>query len=325
MTKRWLAGLGLVALAASGCSPSKRPVATVNGKEISKDDLEARLIQHPSAKSVMQQMLVEQLIFQEAEKKGIKVTDEDVNNRVQWEKDRLPPGRFEEAAVNGTSEETIRRDLRTQIAVQKLLMQGVNVSQDSIQKFYNENATLFTKPRWKQVGFIVAKDKTDAGKAVNLLKQGVDFLKVSQQFSADPQGKTATSANWQWFALEKGKLLNERRQPTGFPAPVVTAITNTGAGKSAEPVSLTGQPGSVVVRVEKDVPGGKIPLAEVQDLIALQIAQRNNQIKPVQELLEGLAKGAQIDIKLDQFKDLAKPENLLGPQGAPGPGAPPPA
>ncbi len=326
MTKRWLAGSALVALTtaafvAGGCGPSKRDVATVNGKEITQDAFEARLTQTPAAHNVMREMILEQLIHEAAEKKGIKVSDQDVDAAIQWERDRQPPNRFEETVLKGTSLDAFRPQVRAQLEARALAMQGVNVKQADVQKFYDKNLSgLFTKPEWKQVGFILAKSKDDAQKAAGLLKQGVDYLKVLQQFSADPRAKAATAANWQWFALDKGHLQswNEQMQrreplPPNFPPAIAAVITKLAAGKSSDAIPLSGGV-AAVVKVNSDVPSGKIPLSEVQPMIAFLLASQNSQIKPVPQILQDIVKTAQIDIKLNDFQELEKPETLLGTQ-----------
>jgi hypothetical protein len=57
------------------------------------------------------------------------------------------------------------------------------------------------------------------------------------------------------------------------------------------------------------VPGGKIPEAELKTSIAYGIARKNGQIK--EDLLQDIVKDAKVQVKMDQFKDLEKPEVLL--------------
>jgi foldase protein PrsA len=336
MNKAWWAGVGVAVLVAAGCSPSKQDVATVNGHDITQDALTARMIQTPEAKATLQKVILEQIILDAAAKKNIKITDDDVTQFLQVLKAQYPPGRFEEMnAAAGRTDAIMREDARTQLAVQALMMNGVKVSDESIQKRYKENPNnMFTKPEWKQIGFIVTKDKADAEKAVAALKKSGNFDVVFDQFTI-PAAKENLKG-FQWYGVLNGTVVNEQRQPLesmqgvlGAPA-VRKAIPQTKQGAVSAPISLPApaggaeQPERILLYVKSDVPGGKIPLEDLKTAIAYDIARENNQTK--QDVLEQIVKDAKVDVKMEQFKDLEKPEVLLPSLGAPNaPGAPAPA
>jgi parvulin-like peptidyl-prolyl isomerase len=286
MNKAWWAGFGAAVLLAGGCSPSKQDVATVNGHEITQDALTARLIQTPEAKATLQKVILEQIILDAAAKKGIKITDDQVTQFLKVRKDQYPPGRFEEMnASAGQSEATMREDARTQLALQTLAMQGVKVSDESITKMYKENPdNVFTKPEWKQVGFIVTKDKADADKATSALKKSVDFDAVFNQFTI-PLAKEQLKG-FQWYGVLNGSVINEQHQPVAntqgilaIPA-IAKAIKDTKAGAVSAPIALPSapnapsqQPERILLFVKSAVPGGKIPEAELKTSIAYGIAR----------------------------------------------------
>lgn len=315
MTKRSMAALGLVIFLGAGCAPSKKDVAVINGQTVTEDELSQRLLNTPTARQMMQQIIVENLVMQEAKKKNITVTDEEVNQLLKFEKEQLPPGRFDEQMLQDTTEAALKERLRVQTAMRKLAMAGAKVDEKNVEKFYKENETLFVKPDWKQVGFIVTKDAADAKKAVDALKQGVDFEKAYQQFDSSPT--KGTNPDWQWFGLTKTGFVSEGRQPVNLPDPIKAALKKLEAGKTSDAIALDGEQ-RVIIKLNKNEKGGAVPLAEVKDLIAFQLAQQNSEIKPIEELLQGIVKEAKVEIKLDRFKDLEKTENLLGPQAPAG-------
>lgn len=326
----WLAGVGCAVLAIAGCSPSKQTVATVNGKEITREQLVDRLIQSPVAKQTLQTLILENIIINAADKKGIKITDEDVNRYLTYRRDRMPPGRFDELQTsNGRTEAIYKEDARAELALRALALQNVKVSDESIDKFYKENAgNAFVKPAWREVGLLVTKDKADADKAIASMKKGADFAAVSQQFSI-PAARQET-AELQWFGVLDDAVINEQGQPVDS-EPIANAIRKTPAGQMSAPVVMPGPEGKgeaperLLVYVKTANEGGKIPLEEVRNDIIWQVANQNNEIQPT--FLQDIVKEAKIDVKIESFQDLEKPETLL-PQipmgGGPAPQAPMP-
>lgn len=344
MKKACWAGLGAAVLIAGGCSPSKQDVATVDGHEISRDALTARLIQTPVAKETLQRLILEQVITDAAAKKNIKISDERVTQFLQVLKAQYPPGRFEEAnSTAGRTDAMMRDEVRVQLALQALMMDGVKVSDESIEKRYKENPNhMFSKPEWKQIGFIVTKDKADAEKALAAIKKTSNFDEVFNQFTI-PAAKEQLKG-MQWYGILNGSVVNEQRQPLegtsgvlSLPA-VQKAIKETKQGASSAPISLPSAPGGpaqperIILFVKTDTPGGKVPLAEVKSSVAYDVARSNNQTH--QDVLENIVKDAKVKVKIEQFQDLEKPEVLwpgshppVGPAGAPAPAtsAPPAA
>lgn len=336
MKNAWWAGLGVAVLVAAGCSPSKQDVATVNGHEITQDALAARLIQSPEAKGTLQRLILEQVILDAAAKKNISITEDQVTQFLQVLKAQYPPGRFEEVnSAAGRSDAIMREEARTQLALQALMMDGVKVSDESIEKRYKENPDhMFSKPEWKQVGFIVTKDKADAEKAIAAIKKTKNFEEVFNQFTI-PAAKEQLKG-MQWYGILNGSVVNEQRQPLatvqgvlGLPA-VQKAIKDTKQDAPSAPIALPNAPGGpdqperIVLFVKSDIPGGKIPLDELKPTIAYDIARKNNETKS--DVLEKIVKDAKVNVKIEQFKDLEKPEVLFpGIHPAVAPGGPAPA
>lgn len=326
MRKLLLAGLGVAALVA-GCSPSKQNVANVNGKDITRDELTARLMQSPAAKAELRKMIIEHAVMDAAGKKGIQVTDQDVNNFLQIQRDQFPPGRFEESNVEkGITETMLRQDARTELVYQRLAMANAKVSDESVKKEYDKDeGGRYVKPEWRQVGFIIAKDKADADKAVAAVTQGADFGTVASKFNV-PAAKTSFSG-FQWFAVKNNALMSDQGQPAeamaGHPAAVPavrSAILKTAQGKPSAAIAVPGAPLYIVIFVKSVTPGGKMPMDQVKTLASIRVASENNQINP--NVLQDILKDAKVDVKMDQFQDLERPEVLLPPANE-APGAPP--
>jgi hypothetical protein len=320
MDKRFRLGVALLALAAAGCGESKRDAAVVNGEKITEDEFRALMLESPTAKNVMRDLILTRLIDQEARKQQITVTDQEIDGLLQFQRDRMPPGRFDEEIAKSSSPASVRRATRRDIELRAMSMKGAKVTDAEIDKFYKDHASAFVKPEWREVAFLVTKNATDAKKAIGLLKQGVDFLKVQQQFAANPAVKASKVAPYQWLAIQGNNITSEQQQPVNLPPDVAKAIRTAAQGQVAGPVELKGM-GSLVIHVRTVAKGGKIPLESVKSLIAYQIASTKNQVKPSEQIVRDILKTAKIDVKLERLKELSDPEKLM-PEQQPGMGAP---
>ena len=117
----------------------------------------------------LQIAVADELFFQDAQKKGIKVTSAEVDEAVKQLKTRV--GSEENykkfVADSGFSDIDVRkeleRNLRTE-AYRKSLFAGKQVSDDQVKKFYDENAPkgMFNVPEQVHVQFIVLRvNETD--------------------------------------------------------------------------------------------------------------------------------------------------------------------
>ncbi|HEY3414576.1 MAG TPA: peptidyl-prolyl cis-trans isomerase [Armatimonadota bacterium] len=311
------AALFATVILTAGCSPSKKDLATVNGQKITEEQVSAYMMQGPEAKNALKSLIQEAVLVDQAKKDNVKVTDEEVNQYLQAQRDQYPPSILDELyAKAGATPARVQREAKKDLLRIGLEMQGAKVSDESIKKIYDADQNgMFTKPEWVQIGVMVAKDRGDADKAISSIKEGVDFQIVHGKFTA-PEAK-GQPFNYIWLGIHKGEIVNDQRKPlTGLSPAIKSAILKTKAGSAAPPIGTPGRPGMSVIYVKTRVPGGKLPLEEVKPQIAYGIAVQNNQTK--QDAYPELIRNAKIEIAADQFKDLSKPESLLpNPGGVP--------
>lgn len=119
---------------------SSETVASVNGVEISKDMLYDEMIKTGGA-PLLDNMITEELLNQEAEESGIKVTDSDVDNEIAMYKKNFPTDEEWNATLvqRGTTEEQLRIELVKEIQLRKLLEPQTPVTEEEINTFYTEN------------------------------------------------------------------------------------------------------------------------------------------------------------------------------------------
>lgn len=310
MKPAYRAAIVAAVVVAAGCSPSKTNIASVNGKQITNEQLADYMTKGPEAQAALRTLVVESMLEDEASKKGVSVSDPDISNYLQARKDQLPPGQFEEAMANeGTTDARIRRTARMDLLRRAIEMKDAKVSPESIQKEYDtDSQNTYSRPEWVQVGTIVTKDKADAVNAASALKQGAGFAETAMKFTL-PEAKQQITQP-QWIGIVKGALIDERHRPLDRIDPAIAAIIKkTAQGQTSPPIAFPKTPYQRLFYIVKRVPGGKLPLDEVKGDAAYSVAAANNQLKTT--VLEDLVKEAKIEIQADQFKGIVGPDGHL--------------
>jgi len=239
--KKWqLAAVGAVALivvaAVAGVFilGKSGSAATVNGVGIPKSDVERELANYrkqqpaifsgPNGKEQEKQargqaldMLINaELIRQEAEKAGVKVTAQQVDARMAQIKKMFPdPAKYKQALKDqGLTEAALRERFESQLLAEKMLVQASGaktISDKEVKAFYEKNKAQMMEPekkRWRQ---ILVKDKAKADDLLSQLKDGADFEKLAKANSIDE----ATKNNGGDLGL---------RQEADFPPEIATAL-----------------------------------------------------------------------------------------------------
>jgi len=197
-------------------------VARINGQDIKKEQLldQAQRLrsQFPGAaqtppntqfyRDVLNTLVAQTLLQQEAKKEGIAVSDAEVEQQITALRSRFPDAeKFKQAlASQGLSEARLREEMHREGAVQKLVaakvFSSVNITDAEAKAFYDKNQDKMKQPPQVHVRHILVKvdpSATDAdkqkarAKAEDLLKRaqgGEDFAKLASENSDDPGSKT---------------------------------------------------------------------------------------------------------------------------------------
>ena len=128
--------------------------ATVNNKPIFRLSL-IKELEKQGGKQVLESLVVKNLINQEAAKKGISVSDSDIQVRIDEINENLKPqGTDLEAALafqNQTMDE-FKSELELRIILEKLMGDKIKVSEDEIKAYYDQNkTTLFKDQKYDDV------------------------------------------------------------------------------------------------------------------------------------------------------------------------------
>ncbi|MFP4473630.1 MAG: peptidyl-prolyl cis-trans isomerase [Candidatus Omnitrophota bacterium] len=153
--------------------------------------------------TILDQMLEQQLLVQEAERQGLH-KDENIQLAIA--------------------------EFRNTILAQKLLteeLEGVEVTEDDLRTFYEENKEMIIDPWEWHVAQIVVDSQAQAKELVAQINQGADFSEIAKQHS---KGKAAAQGGDLGFiqefpfdkmgqiivALDTGEISNAFRGPDGY-------------------------------------------------------------------------------------------------------------
>ena len=174
------------------------------------------------APQILQQLINEKLQLQEAERRGFEVTDaaiERAQNLIE-QNSGLPPGGLDQfLAQNGIATETIRNQIRPQIAWQKLLgsmRREIQISDTEIDDNLERIRSNQGKPRNNvQEIFLPVDNPQDetkvyqnAREVIRALEQGANFGGLARQFSASSSAANGGNLGW----LYSGEMAGELQQ-----------------------------------------------------------------------------------------------------------------
>ena len=219
--------LALILVSAVGFAADKKApgdrVAVVNGTIITQGEFDRVLgyelrraaqsgQQIPGAQmakvenSILDSLIVGELLFQESKKKGIQVKPETVTEQLMTIKQRFPSeAEFKKALEeNNMTESKISADIKRDVAIQQLLDkevdQKVKITDEESKTFYDKNPQLFQQPERVKASHILIKvdegapeeKKAEARKKIKEIQQkvqnGEDFAALAKTYSEGPSG-----------------------------------------------------------------------------------------------------------------------------------------
>ena len=250
-----LAGLAAVCflVLGNGCSsfktPSEDAIATVNGIEITVKDFTVKLRNalnllgsasnvkeeeiYNIKREALEALIEEKIMLIRAEKLGLKVTDEELKNRVEEIKKDYTSESF--AQVFGGEKVDYKiwsEELRKRLLLEKLVNQEVNskiaVTDEEAMAYYQANRNRYYSEETVHVAQIVVSTKEKADEVLKRLQAGEDFSKVAREISTGPEaskggdlgvftrGVMPEAFDRVVFSLPEGRASKVVKSPYGF-------------------------------------------------------------------------------------------------------------
>lgn len=240
--------------------------------------------------------LINRLVYrQEAERRELQVTEQELDQRIKLDYERIGEERFLEIlAARNIPLEDYREEMRSGLLVEKLISsvreeieRDINVTEDEIKQYYEDNKdALFTSA---QIAHIYIRIRGDGEEALNSamekaekviaeLNEGADFAELAKTYSDDQETKN------------DGGLLGDINDPSISEVLRYEAIQLDPGQHSQEPIRQHS-----ALHVIKCLNKSAIPLDEVREQIRREVS-----IPLIQAGIESVfsALRAQADIKI---------------------------
>ena len=284
------AALAVLTVVAAGCGGTDEvppdAVAVVDGTPISKSTLDELLTrtkktyaaqkrQFPKAGTSEYQALQTQAVAflvqraeyaREADKLGVKVTDAQIQQKVDGVKKQYFGGNEKkfEAGLKAQSYTlaALRDDARAQLVsegIYKDITGNAKISDAEAQQYYDQNIDRYKVAESRVVRHILVKTKDEADQIRSEIENGADFATLAKEKSQDPGSKD-----------QGGKLTVSKGQTV---APFDKAAFSLDTNQLSEPVKT--QYGYHLIQPLTDVKKGRVtPFTEVRTQIKSQLMQQ---------------------------------------------------
>jgi len=184
--------------------------AKVNGEKIMKEDVVREYLKVPleyrqviPIQSILDGMVIETLLIQEAKKEGVKVSNEEVE--VQFREMLGSYGVSEEELLldldeTGTTLEEFKITFRKRLIINKLLegsaFEGIEVTNKEVRDYYDENSEQFGTPEKRKAAHILVETEEEAKSLKNKALGGVDFAELARENSIGPSAPNGGDLGW---------------------------------------------------------------------------------------------------------------------------------
>lgn len=300
--------------AAPPSPPAQQVAAQVNGKTITYQELNNeflartkahfdRVQDNPQAlqvrKQILEEMITEELLAQQAERQKMLVAPELVDDQLKSIRARFPS---EEAFTQALSSSgltperlkaNIKKGLLRQQLITKEVIEKVPVSPKEAETFFNEHKDDYVQEEEvhaRHILIVVAPDaspeddqkaKDRAKPVLARAKRGEDFAKLATEYSEGPTKARAGDLGY----FGRGKMLK----------PFEEAAFKLKVGEISDPVRT--QFGYHIIKVEGRREAKRLSFTEAKDQVREDLT-REKTLARYQEYLKGLRQKAKITINL---------------------------
>lgn len=214
---------------------------------------------------VLQDMVAEILLEQEAERQGVTITDEEVAEKVKAFRAEL--GTFSEVAFESylraqrVTREWFENKARSYVLMEKVLADRVRVSDDEVKAQYRQNMAAYRKNQSVEFRVMAFIDKASAEAALAEVRGGKSFQEVAKE-------RAATAAD----RAVAGEPQYAERGLTPLPPEFEAALFAAPLNQVAGPIEIRGA--YYLIRVEKKLDPRQFTLEEIGNVIREQLRRQ---------------------------------------------------
>lgn len=268
---------------------------------------------------VVNELIVKALLNQEMQKRGIEVTNKDVDDAVKEIIDKVGSKEQLDALLkqNGISNSQFKKDLKEEVKMKKLAKElgSSSVSDAEAKKFYNDNISKFKHPdkvRASHILISVNPQEIEEVVKSDPNNKNIDETAVKAKVAAEVQAKEAKAnqilAEAKKNPTQFAKLAKENSEDTatankggdlGFFAAREMVPEFSKAAFSMKPNTISDKPvktqfGYHIIMVTDRSAAGQDPFEKVKPSIKAYL-ENQKQIELIDKLTESLKKSAKIE------------------------------
>ncbi len=268
---------------------------------------------------VVNELIVKALLNQEMQKRGIEVTNKDVDDAVKEIIDKVGSKEQLDALLkqNGISNSQFKKDLKEEVKMKKLAKElgSSSVSDSEAKKFYNDNISKFKHPdkvRASHILISVNPQEIEEVVKSDPNNKNIDETAVKAKVAAEVQAKEAKAnqilAEAKKNPTQFAKLAKENSEDTatankggdlGFFAAKEMVPEFSKAAFSMKPNTISDKPvktqfGYHIIMVTDRSAAGQDPFEKVKPSIKAYL-ENQKQIELIDKLTESLKKSAKIE------------------------------
>jgi parvulin-like peptidyl-prolyl isomerase len=234
----------LIALGSAGCA--RKAVAKVNGQLIREADLIDRLKRSQMATATLNEMILETVIEQEAQRKGAKVSKGELDEAVREQEDEMGPRWREMMERMGQTEHELRRTTRINLILGKLY-----IPESQLREHFRTNGSNYDRPARAVYKQIVLRSKEEAEQVrQDILDKRVSFDDAVKSRSIDPVSQVSGGV------IGPYPLLPKKRDELGYE--LTSALSKLPIKQVSKPVqTLAGAGNYMLIQVVSREPAQK--------------------------------------------------------------------
>ncbi|MDY6853800.1 MAG: peptidyl-prolyl cis-trans isomerase [Thermodesulfobacteriota bacterium] len=183
--------------------------------------------------SFLNGLIEKKILLNEAERLGIKVTEDELKNEISHIKKDYPEKSFNETIINEYVdykdwEKRIKKKLLIEKLINNMIKSKISIENEEIKRYYEKNIKEFDLPEQVRAFQIVVGTEVEAHEILKRLKDGEDFVKLAKEKSLSPDSEDGGDLGYFGrgymppefdevvFSLPIGQLSKVVKSPYGF-------------------------------------------------------------------------------------------------------------
>jgi peptidyl-prolyl cis-trans isomerase C len=144
-------------------------------------------------KALVDQIIQKRLVLNEAQKMGITVSDDELEEAFAFIKRSYPQGRFDEVMRDEAARRQWKESLHQRLLIEKVINRVSQITspidEHTLRKYYKKHRSQFVVPEQVRARQIVVKDRQEAEGLLRRVKRGESFEELARRHSIGPEAE----------------------------------------------------------------------------------------------------------------------------------------